>query len=171
MYDILYLAKAVTNLVNLRCNEACKERSHSGLVRAIANRLRVNCPPRVRISPSPSISGAAQLVEQLPLLDFVVFCPIILHATRNCFLIRDTPALPAITSYHPCVLKAKGHRSCLRSILDCNHIDFPIIWHVHPKVFSLSHVSAFAVIRPLTISRHRDSVKLETGSIIIRSST
>jgi len=105
------------------------------------------------------------LVERLPLLDFVIFCPIVLHSTRNCFLIRDTPALSAITSYHPCVLKAKCHVSFLGSLIDRYYINLPCIWHVHPKVFSLSHIPPFAVVRPLTISRHRDGVKLETGSI------
>ena len=57
-----------------------------------------------------------------PLLYLVVFCPIILHSTRNCFLIRDTPALSAITTYYPRVLKPQIHIA-LRCLIDCYHVE------------------------------------------------
>jgi hypothetical protein len=100
---------------------------------------------------------------------FIIFGPVVLYPTGKCFIARHSPMLSAVTTYHSCVLKPKSHRTGLWCFANCNYINFPIIWNIHPKILCFSRISPFTVLRAFGISRHGDGVKLNTCSIVCYS--
>ena len=80
------------------------------------------------------------------------------------FFIRNGVCLFVVSTHQPRALKPQRHIIFAWSLIDCYHVDLPIVGKIHCKILSLPYI-CFLEIDATSICCNRDRIEFQASTI------